>query len=185
MDEVFINLDEEKIDDLFENSYKNLSNNNISNAEDFDALDIFGPFDLEKIKNSPEYLFLKLKIQFLEIYSLENYYFILGKKSKKSKIEIKEVKSLKITNLSTNEKDKEKDLLNNQNNEKQVIIGEKKEENVSTNEKDKDRDKDLLNNQNQEKQVNIRENKEKNLSCNLDLSGIEKKMKLVFQAKKK
>ena len=118
------NLNEEKLDQLFENSELNPKNDKIADIEEFDNLDIFGYSQIEKIKNNPEYIFLKLRIHFLKFVSLENYFFIL-KKSSKSSIKSK-TKEKKKTNETEIAYKKEKNKDNPFENRKKNIISKEK-----------------------------------------------------------
>ena len=114
----------EKIDEICEQYRKANVNKQIAEVDKWDISDFFGVNDLERIKQTPEYIIEKILIKFKDFINLNGYFFIMKPRDNlKNFIENKVSRQKK-----KNEKEEKEKELDEENKEEPEEENEKKSE---------------------------------------------------------
>ena len=145
----------EKIDEICEQYRKANVNKQIAEVDKWDISDFFGVNDLERIKQTPEYIIEKILIKFKDFINLNGYFFIMKPRDNLKNFIENKVSRQKKKN-EKEEKEKELDEENKEEPEEEnEKKSEKKREKKSGEKKNNGKEKT-------EKNINVKNKKEKN-----------------------
>ena len=157
-----------KIDEIFEQYRNKTANKEIAEVDKWNISDFFGINDLERIKQTPEYIVEKILYKFKKFIDFNEYFFIM----KPKEISEEDIENKK----SVNEKDKEEKI----KSEKKAKRKEKIEEDKKVNALKENKEKESLEDNSSEKEkgkekTSKKENEEKNQRKLLEGKGKVKK----------
>ena len=151
-----------KIDEICEQYRNKTANKEIAEVDKWNISDFFGINDLERIKQTPEYIVEKILYKFKKFIDFNEYFFIM----KPKEISEEDIENKK----SVNEKDKEEKI----KSEKKAKRKEKIEEDKKVNVLKENKEKESLEDNSSEKEkgkekTSKKENEEKNQRKLLEL----------------
>ena len=131
----------EKKDKICEKNRKANVNKKIEEVDNWNISDFFGINDLERIKQTPEYIVEKILIKFKDFINLNGYFFIMKPRDNLNNLIENKVSGKKEKNEKEEKDEKEKESEEENKNEENEKKSEKKREKKSGEKKNNGKEK--------------------------------------------